>query len=198
MKLQALALSLLAATGLATPVRRDVGQAVYTLRLSSRVATLDGVYLTTSANGSTLGVYPTPAAERLHVYPVKNPTTGLAELRTQGAGNTLAVVGKHGLLDFASLEDPAAVPVPEGGKCDWTSFRLDDEEQGGVLRYAGEGAQNGGGWAAFPDVTAEGGWSVKWKGGCLLTELRGGNIAKAFTTEEYMPVQVVYERVKDE
>ncbi|KAK4241578.1 hypothetical protein C8A03DRAFT_30301 [Achaetomium macrosporum] len=185
MKLQALTLSLLAATGLATPVRRDVGQAVYTLRLSSRVGTLNGVYITTSTNGTTLGVYPTPASERLHVYPVKNPATGLAELHTQEDGNTLAVVGTNGLLDFASLEDPAKVPVPEGGKCDWTSFRLDEEEEG-VLRYAGEGAQNGGGWAAFPDSTAKGGWSLKWKG------------AKAFTTEDYMPVQVVYELVKDE
>jgi hypothetical protein len=35
MKLQALTLSLLASTGLATPIRRDVSQAVYTLRLTS-------------------------------------------------------------------------------------------------------------------------------------------------------------------
>jgi hypothetical protein len=127
------------------------------------------VYLTTSVNGTTLGAYPTTpgSEERLRVYPVKNPATGLAELRTQGGpgeGNTLAVVGAHGLLDFASLEDPAAVPVPEGGKCDWTSFRLDDDEQegDGVLRYA---AGDGGDWVAFPDEVAKGGWSVKWKGG---------------------------------
>lgn len=35
MRLQAITLSLLAATGLATPIRRDVKQAVYTLRLTS-------------------------------------------------------------------------------------------------------------------------------------------------------------------
>jgi hypothetical protein len=40
MRLQALILSLLASTGLATPLRRDIAQAVYTLRLSSYVSSL--------------------------------------------------------------------------------------------------------------------------------------------------------------
>jgi hypothetical protein len=194
MKLQALTLSLLASTGLATPIRRDVSQAVYTLRLTSSVKSLNGLYLTatpspgSNANTTTLGVYTSPSnpsTPTIKFYPVHNPSTNLDELRTPG-DSTLAVVGANGLLDFASVADPAAVELPEGATCDWASFLLVDE--GSAVKYAG--GEEGGRWVAFPvdgvSEEGDGGWSVKWKD------------PSAWTTTDYMPVQVVYELVKDE
>lgn len=189
MRLQAIALSLLAATGLATPIRRDVNQAVYTLRLSSPVKTLDGLYLTTANNDdtTTLGVNTSSdpsAAKTVKFYPVRNPDTELDELRSTASG-ALAVVGANGLLDFAALADPEAVEAPDGTTVDWTSFRLAaGEAEGGAVEYVGKGAE--GRWIAFPVKGDEERWSVKWRD------------VSAWTTETYMPVQVVYELVKEE
>jgi len=191
MKLQAFTLSLLASAGLATPSRRDISRAVYTLRLSSTVESLNGLYLTTNAkpssnpNATTLGVSTsTPAAgPTIKFYPVLNPSTQLSELRTPSSSDTaLAVVGTNGLLDFARLADPAgqAGSVPKGTTVDWTSFRLD--EAAGTVGYGGKDAK--GRWVAFP--VSEKAWAVKWKD------------VSAWTTQNYLPVQVVYELVKDE
>ncbi|KAH6650604.1 hypothetical protein F5144DRAFT_556663 [Chaetomium tenue] len=198
MRLQAITLSLLAATGLATPIRRDVGQAVYTLRLTSPVKSLDGLYLTTSPPQSdtddttTLGVStsttPSPATKPVRFYPVRNPDTDLDELRraSDTGGGALAVVGANGLLDFAALADPEAVQAPDGTTVDWTSFRLGAEKEGGAVEYVGKGGVAEGRWVAFP-VGGEGErWSVKWRD------------VSAWTTENYMPVEVVYELVKEE
>ena len=104
----------------------------------------------------------------MRFYPVRNPTTGLSELRAaDSSGAALAVVGANGLLDFSSLADPAAVTVPVGTTVDWTSFSL----EGGDVKYAGAGGE--GRWVAFPTAGAGGvvkrgseeGWSVKWKDG---------------------------------
>ncbi|KXX73574.1 hypothetical protein MMYC01_205816 [Madurella mycetomatis] len=176
MKFQALALALFASTGLSIPIAQDDLPPVYTLRLSSRVESLDGAYIT--ANGTLLGVYSRSTAP-VQFTPVVNPETGLAELRTYPEGsNALALIGSNDLLDFASLEDPAGVNVPDGTTVDWTSFKLDEgaQEEGNVLEYVkGEGV-----WVAFPRGN-EGDWSVKWKG------------VEAWTTTDYMPVKVVYE-----
>ncbi|EAQ93158.1 predicted protein [Chaetomium globosum CBS 148.51] len=202
MRLQAITLSLLAATGLATPIRRDVSQAVYTLRLTSPVKSLDGLYLTTTPQSdtddtSTLGVSTStttsPATQPVRFYPVHNPDTDLDELRrssdTVGGGGALAVVGANGLLDFAALADPEAVQAPDGTTVDWTSFRLGAEKKeggGGAVEYVGKGGVAEGRWVAFP-VGGEGErWSVKWRD------------VSAWTTENYMPVEVVYELVKEE
>jgi hypothetical protein len=191
MRLQAITLSLLAATGLATPIRRDVNQAVYTLRLTSPLKTLDGLYLTTASSEDTtttnLGVNTSanPSASTVKFYPVRNPSTNLDELHnadTTGAG-ALAVVGANGLLDFAALADPEAVETPEGGTVDWTSFRL--EPGSGAVEYVGKGDVEGR-WVAIPVGGAEERWSVKWRD------------VNAWTTETFMPVQVVYELVKEE
>ncbi|AEO70495.1 2121a4ce-0610-4903-af75-060d14452285 [Thermothielavioides terrestris] len=194
MKFQAFALSLLAASGLASPVPQDVRQPLYTLRLSSPVPALDGAYLTLSPKNATqVGVYPPASAEdaQIRFHAVQDPATGRAELRTTNIpttgmrGTVLALVG-GGLLDLASLQDPAAVPVPAGGVCDWTSFRLGDGEgEGKRIVYVGKDGQAAGTWVAFPDGEAGAGWSVKWKDD------------NAVTTENYMPVQLVYEPVQD-
>jgi hypothetical protein len=109
-------------------------------------------------------VFPNPTQNRILFYPVHNPTTGLSELRAPSSGDTLAVVGSNGLLDLASLDDPAAVTLPEGATCDWTSFRLDqDGKAEGTVKYAGEAAE--GRWVVFPASQGQEGWSVKWKDG---------------------------------
>ncbi|KAG7292928.1 hypothetical protein NEMBOFW57_002973 [Staphylotrichum longicolle] len=226
MKLQAVILSLLASTGLATPLRRDISQALYTLRLTSYapfsssspfspslnplqpqtnlnpptrpsnspVTSLNGLYLTAAPNATTLTTTSPQSqspADKITFYPVLNPTTGLSELHT-GASTTLAVVGANGLLDLSSLADPAAAPVPAGTTVDWTSFRLEAQgsREEGTVKYAGEDGAGQGRWVVFPSLAAGGGgaeeWSVKWKD------------VNAWTTENYMPVQVVYELVKDE
>ena len=149
----------------------------------------------------------------MRFYPVRNSTTGLSELRAaDSSGAALAVVGANGLLDFSSLADPAAVTVPVGTTVDWTSFSL----EGGDVKYAGAGGE--GRWVAFPTAGAGGvvkrgseeGWSVKWKDGELgFSSLFPSSllpvgwfadlfaIANAWTTENYMPVQVVYELVQN-
>lgn len=102
-------------------------------------------------------------AQAVRFYPVESPATGLWELRTaapRGEAGALALIGVNGLLDFARLEDPAAVEVPEGGTLDWRSFRLDGGEDGNALEYAGEGQ---GVWVAFSNRANT--WSVKWKDG---------------------------------
>ncbi|KAK4144357.1 uncharacterized protein C8A04DRAFT_27811 [Dichotomopilus funicola] len=206
MKFSALSLSLLASVGLATPVRRDVAQSVYTLRLSSTNQQLDGLYLTaaeaTAADESTgstitLSVYtsshqgPTPPAVKF--YPVANPSTKLNELHTAGDnddGSTLAVVGSNGLLDFSLLVDPHSVELPDGTTADWTSFALQDEgasRDDGTVEYAGQdGGSSKGNWVAFPVGGAEEQWTVKWKD------------ETAWTTSNWMPVDVVYELIKNE
>ncbi|KAK3300512.1 uncharacterized protein B0H64DRAFT_17242 [Chaetomium fimeti] len=189
MRFQAVTLALFAAAGLATPIRRDVSQAVYTLRLTSRNKALDGLYLTaaSSANNqetTTLGVNTSadPSAATVKFHPVRNPDTELDELRSAAeGGGALAVVGANGLLDFAALADPEAVPAPDGTTVDWTSFRLDQED--GAVEYVGKGVE--GGWVAFPVMGEEERWSVKWRD------------VTAWTTENYMPVQVVYELVEE-
>ncbi|KAH6853896.1 hypothetical protein B0I37DRAFT_18018 [Chaetomium sp. MPI-CAGE-AT-0009] len=200
MRLQAITLSLLAATGLATPIRRDVSQAVYTLRLTSPFKTLDGLYLTTTSaptdqETTTLGVNTSadPSAATVKFYPVHNPNTKLDELHSADStsgGGALAVVGANGLLNFAALADPEAVAAPEGTTVDWTSFRLGQGQgqgqEGGAVEYVGKGGGARGGWVAFR-VGGEGErWSVKWRD------------VNAWTTADYMPVQVVYELVKEE
>ncbi|KAK3905811.1 hypothetical protein C8A05DRAFT_30368 [Staphylotrichum tortipilum] len=178
-----LTLALLAHPILSTPLpRRDTASAIYTLRLSSPSTPLDNLYLTTTPNSTSLTTSPLPITPLL-VHPIFNPTTGLSELHTS-ASSTLAVVGANGLLDFSSLADPAAVAVPDGTTVDWTRFELVEEDSSreeGTVKYAG--GVEGGRWVAFPTGEA---WSVKWKG------------AEAWTTENYMPVQVVYELVKEE
>ncbi|KAL2126613.1 hypothetical protein VTI74DRAFT_532 [Chaetomium olivicolor] len=187
MRLQALVLSLLASTGLANPIRRDVSQPAYTLRVTSPVTTLNNQPVTTSPYNTThLGIFPRGGGQPIRFYPVFNPATGLAELHSLETGHTLAVMGTNGLLDFVSFENPAAVSVAPGTTLDWTSFRLDQEKK--VLRYAG----GEGSWVAFPDKggnrdgSAGGAWVVKWKGD------------DAWTTMNYMPVEVVYELVKED
>ena len=155
-----------------------------TLLLHSPVASLDGLYLTTSPSSTALttassGTTTGSGGDTVRFYPVRDPTTGLSELRAaDSSGAALAVVGANGLLDFSSLADPAAVAVPVGTTVDWTSFRL----EGGDVKYAGAGGE--GRWVAFPTAGGvverssreEGalapvkrgeGWSVKWKDGEL-------------------------------
>ncbi|KAK4251793.1 hypothetical protein C7999DRAFT_27472 [Corynascus novoguineensis] len=205
MKVPALTLSLLATAGLATPVRRDVGQEFYTLRLSSPAKFLDGLYLTTNpnsdkANTTALVVYTSPSKPNVpdvRFYPVLDPSTKLAELRTPSSpsSNTaLAVVGTNGLFDFARIADPdgTADELPEGTTVDWTSFRLDEGESAGTVKYdGGSGDEEAeGNWVVFPlrgssvETKEEEVWGVKWKGG------------NAWTTTDYLPVEVVYELVK--
>jgi hypothetical protein len=153
-----------------------------------------------------------PSASTVKFYPVRNPSTNLDELHnadTTGAG-ALAVVGANGLLDFAALADPEAVETPEGGTVDWTSFRL--EPGSGAVEYVGKGDVEGR-WVAIPVGGAEERWSVKWRDGefarfflfsslllkkeCWLTNV-SCFVVNAWTTETFMPVQVVYELVKEE
>ncbi|KAK4132401.1 hypothetical protein BT67DRAFT_457496 [Trichocladium antarcticum] len=190
MKLHALTIALLASTGLANPIRYDVRQPIYTLRLSSPNPSLNNRYLT--SNNSRLGIHPSPpTTPPIRFYPIPNPATGLAELRTvppkdgDGAATATSVtlMGANGLLDLASLADPAAAAAPAGTTVDWTSFRL---LEAGLLEYGAPGAD--GAWVAFPAAGAaagEAGWSVKWKD------------VNAWTTANYMPVQVVYELVRE-
>ncbi|KAK4150754.1 hypothetical protein C8A00DRAFT_45932 [Chaetomidium leptoderma] len=202
MRLQTLAVSLLASAGLATPIRRDASPAIYALRLSSPGTPLDGRYLTatpspTHPDTTTLGVSSKPqpgggGENKISFYPVPNEKTGLSELRTtfsnDGGATTLAVVGSNGLLDFAGLADPAAVAVPDGTTVDWTSFRL-DAEGAGTVSYAGPAGgerEVQGGWVAFPSPSGQkGGWNVKWRND------------DAWTTQDYLPVRVLYELAEE-
>ncbi|AEO53618.1 hypothetical protein MYCTH_2114542 [Thermothelomyces thermophilus ATCC 42464] len=199
MRLQALTLSLLAAAGLASPIRSAASEELYTLRLSSADKSLDGRYLTTipdsgNANTTALVVYTSsskPGDAFIKFHPVVNPSTKLAELRTPSSSSNvaLAVVGTNGLFDFASVADPddTADDLPEGTKVDWTSFRLHQEGDIGTVEYEGDDdAVAEGNWFAFPirvsEATKEGeAWGVKWKDG------------SAWTTTDYLPVKVVYE-----
>lgn len=147
------------------------------------VTALDGLYLTTTPPSSddanattTLGVYSnpsTPSTPQIKFHPVRNPDTSLWELHTAGE-TTLAVLGANGLLDFASLSDPAATTetLPEGTLLDWTSFSLDSEAGGGsgMVDYAGTVGR----WVAFPtshdpgavrggEGDGEMAWIVKWR-----------------------------------
>jgi hypothetical protein len=104
-----------------------------------------------------------PSAKPALFTPVVDGKTGLAELRTYPQGDgALALVGRNGLLELASLEDPASVNVPDGMTIDWTSFKLEEEAGAAApLEYVkGEGA-----WVAFPRGNNKGEWSVKWKDG---------------------------------
>ncbi|KAK4193300.1 hypothetical protein QBC35DRAFT_458356 [Podospora australis] len=183
MKFQALFLAALVSTGLAAPTPETAPKfaPVYTLRLSSRTATLDGKYLSTS--NSTLGIFSKPSSS-VKFYAVKNPQTGLSELHTyprSASDNTLALVGTNGLLDLSSLPNPAQVTVPKGTVVDWQSFHLSEaDEEAGALGYA---AGKEGSWVAFPATSGKGEWTVKWKEG------------SAITIQNYIPVKVVYELV---
>ncbi|KAL2271251.1 hypothetical protein VTJ83DRAFT_622 [Remersonia thermophila] len=190
MQLQTLITSLLASVALATPVRRDV-QGLYTLRLSTPYAPLDGLYLRALAPpvanataGLALGVTPSAKGESIVVYPVENPSSGLAELHTP-EGGAVALVGRKGLLDLASiLGDPAAAPVPEGATIDWTSFKLGDVGAG-PLGFAARAGR----WVAFPTPAKNGeppAWGVKFKDNA------------AVTTENYVQVTILYEPLKSE
>ncbi|KAK3694708.1 hypothetical protein B0T22DRAFT_533703 [Podospora appendiculata] len=187
MKWQALALSVLASTGLASPInpeaRDTAAQKVYTLRLSSKEPSLDGQYL--GVNGTLVGVF--KAASVVRFYTVPNAKTGNVELHTYPVGvvdHALALVGSesHGLLDFSDVVNPASTTFPTGTKCDYTSFRLSAGEQvaaDNTLVYAG--ASNGR-WVVFP--TGNGAeWSVKWKA------------SSALTIQNYQLVDVVYEPI---
>ncbi|KAL2154706.1 hypothetical protein VTH82DRAFT_3382 [Thermothelomyces myriococcoides] len=200
MRLQALALSLLAVAGLATPVRRAFGEHSFTLRLSSKDKSLDGQYLTTlsgagRANTTSLVAYASsskPGDEFIKFSPVVDPDTKLAELRTPSSTSdaALAVVGSNGLFDFASVPDPdgTADELPEGTTVDWTSFRLKEEGDVRTVEYGRSNAAAKGGWFAFPireSKASEKGeaWGIKWKE------------ESAFTTTDYLPVKILVEPV---
>ncbi|KAL2255494.1 hypothetical protein VTK26DRAFT_3244 [Humicola hyalothermophila] len=198
MQLRALALALLASPlALATPITRDVRQALYTLRLSSSTPSLDGRYLSAAGSDGTLvGVYDDDkAAAPVRFYVVTNPSTGLSELRAvsdDGGDSTaaLALLGSNDLFDFASVVDPAEVNVPDGATLDWTSFELaegkgedGDVDGGNEVLYAPPRGSKEGSWVAFP-TGGRGEWSVKWKG------------VEAITTGNYMPVKVLYELIE--
>ncbi|KAL1836694.1 hypothetical protein VTJ49DRAFT_4788 [Mycothermus thermophilus] len=196
MRLQTLTASLLASITLATPIRRDVSAELYTLRLATPYTPLNGLYLhaLTPAQNATAGIAlgVTPSTQggddsaAVVVYPVANPASGLAELHTPDGG-ALVLVGRHGLLDLASVVgDPAAAPVPDGVTIDWTSFKLADDDGAGSLGFAG----GVGRWVAFPSAPAKSGdpqaWGVKFKD------------STAATTENYVPVTILYEPLKKE
>ncbi|KAK4197842.1 hypothetical protein QBC40DRAFT_341659 [Triangularia verruculosa] len=181
MKFQAVLLAALSATGLASPIpeAQPKPQLVpaYTLRLSSRTASLDGKYLTLS--NTTLGVFHSSPSPKF--YPVRNPDTNLLELHSTSSKSTLALVGTHGLLELSALPDPAAVTVPTGTTLDWQNFDLSEDDSAGSLTYAGSNKQ--GGWVAFPVGRGgqQGEWVVKWKD------------TTATTIQNFIPVKVVYE-----
>ncbi|KAK0734396.1 hypothetical protein B0T26DRAFT_68504 [Lasiosphaeria miniovina] len=177
MKWQALALSFLATTGLASPI---FGQPeIYTLRLSSRNKALDGQYL--GVNGALVGVFKDSSVVRFIPVP-SGSSSNLVELHTYPVGKeerALALVGKQGLLDFSDVVNPAASNFPKGTTCDWTAFRLGSSTAKKTVVYAGKA----GGWVAFPTGPDGSDWSVKWKD------------SSAITIENYMTVDVVYEAV---
>ncbi|KAK3393636.1 hypothetical protein B0H63DRAFT_458687 [Podospora didyma] len=175
MKWSALAVSLFAASGLASPMFADLD--VYTLRLSSTTKSLNGKYL--GVNGTLVGVYKETSVVKFIAVP-SSEKPSFVELHTYPIGKVdraLALVGKQGLLDFTDVTEPSSVTVPKGTTCDWTSFSLGEK----TLKYGGSKA---GGWVAFPTGKDATEWSVKWKD------------ASAITIQNYMPVDVVYETTK--
>ncbi|KAK3987740.1 hypothetical protein QBC44DRAFT_399659 [Cladorrhinum sp. PSN332] len=185
MKFTTVLFTLLATTGLASPVpdAKPKFVSLYSLKLSSRSKSLDGKYL--QVIGSTVGVSSTPSTQSVRFYPIRNPESGLWELRQSPATTTqsLALVGSNGLLELASLPNPAAVQVPKGTTLEWTGFDLAEgaETEAGALGYAGKT----GGWVAFPEGKDGQQWTVKWKD------------ASAITIQNYQTVKLVYEKVKE-
>ncbi|KAK4231196.1 hypothetical protein QBC38DRAFT_451574 [Podospora fimiseda] len=183
MKFTTVLFSLLATTGLASPVpdTKPKFVSLYSLKLSSRSKTLDGKYL--SIVGSTVGVTSSPTAETVKFYPIRNPESNLWELRQSPATTTqsLALLGSNGLLELSSLPNPAAVTVPTGTTLEWKGFDLADgpETETGALGYAGKV----GGWVVFPE--GKDAWTVKWKD------------ASAITIQNYQTVSLVYEKAKE-
>ncbi|CAP69224.1 uncharacterized protein PODANS_1_8915 [Podospora anserina S mat+] len=184
MKFQAILIATLSATGLASPVPEPQAKPkfvqAYTLRLSSRTPSLDGKPLTLS--NTTLGIFPSSPSTPLF-YPIRNPQTNLLELHSPQTSSALALVGTHGLLSLSALPNPASVTVPTGTTLDWQNFDLSDDASAGSLTYAG--STKDGSWVAFPVGKGQAGeWAVKWKD------------VTATTTQNYIPVKVVYEVVE--
>ena len=73
-------------------------------------------------------------------------------------------MGSNGVLELASLTNPAAVTVPKGTTLEWTGFDLaaGADTEAGALGYAGKT----GGWVVFPEGSSKDQrWAVKWKDG---------------------------------
>lgn len=187
MKWQTLSGLLVATTGLASPINPVAARAdnpdVYNLRISSETKSLDGRYLT--VNGSNeVGLFPT--APVLQVTMVPSGDSGTVELHTYPVGivdHALAVVGSEGLLPFVEIVNPArSSSCARGSQCDWTSFGVaKDPPQ--LLTYV-RGPEDKGMWVAIKATKNE--WTVKWK-----------DAGKGFTTENYIPIQIVYEPVSN-
>ncbi|KAK4170319.1 hypothetical protein QBC43DRAFT_197654 [Cladorrhinum sp. PSN259] len=185
MKFTTVLFTFLATTGLASPIpdAKPKFVSLYSLKLSSRSKNLDGKYL--QVIGNTVGVTTSAPTSEVRFYPIRNPESGLWELRQSPATTTqtLALVGANGLLELASLPNPAAVNVPTGTTLEWKGFDLADgaETETGALGYAGKT----GGWVAFPEGKDGQQWTVKWKD------------ASAITVQNYQTVKLVYEKVNE-
>ncbi|KAK1774135.1 hypothetical protein QBC45DRAFT_481592 [Copromyces sp. CBS 386.78] len=156
-----------------------------------------------SASGSVIGVFPDAKNDPIKFYAVPNKDTGLVELHNW-AGipsppgsppnakiKAIALVGnaRTGLMELTNVEDPAAVCADgDGLDCEWTSFTLNSSGPTNTVTYAGPG-----GWVAFKSDKVEGGgWVVRWK---LLTDEKMKSTAQATTTQDFVPIDLVYEPI---
>ncbi|EON96892.1 hypothetical protein UCRPA7_7698 [Phaeoacremonium minimum UCRPA7] len=177
-----LSLALFASAAVASPVAPRDDLTVYSLKVSSRTAGLDGSYL--ACNGSTVGVYQAKQPVKVYTVPSGTGQKGMYELHTYPVGvvdHALGLVGNNGgLLQLTDVTMPASTTFPVGTTCDWTSFSLggsrDPDTEGDTLQYNGAKGK----WVAFPG--ASGTWKVTWLTG------------SAIVVQDYIPIDVVLEK----
>ncbi|KAI0407249.1 hypothetical protein F4802DRAFT_46704 [Xylaria palmicola] len=164
----AITLGFIAGSVLAAPTD---GLDLFKLKISSTTNRLNGRYL--SSNASTLGVYDSDEFSPIRVYQTSSSKKGCTQLHTYPVGivdHALALVGADGLMTLTDMVNPAGSKPVDGRVTEWEEFKVSDTK----LTNNGQGS-----WIAFP--TTKSSWSVKWTDG------------SAFTTANYMPVEIVME-----
>ncbi|KAK5663698.1 hypothetical protein OQA88_4129 [Cercophora sp. LCS_1] len=181
-----LAISFFSAAVVASPIIPAPDAFAYKLKLVSRHSELDGRIL--SVDNNVVGVHKSRTAKPLEVYAVADKKTGLVELRTyprSSQESLLALIGENGLFDANILPNPAGIQFLPGTTVDW-QFRLGGRDGAGgraenSVTYEGKK----GGWAAYPrGENAD--WVLTFKS------------PEAWTTQDYIDVQVVYEPLDDD
>ncbi|KAI1813457.1 hypothetical protein GGS20DRAFT_477476 [Poronia punctata] len=167
-------LGLIASNVIAAPLESEAKDDLnlFNLKISApNNPELDGRYL--SQEGSDVGLYegdPSP----IRVYKTSSQKKGRNQLHTYPIGIVDHALGLVGPPDFMTLTDminPARVKPKDGEVAVWDTFVISHDR----LTNDGRGA-----WLAFP--AAESSWRIKWSDG------------SAFTTEDYMPVEVLMEK----
>lgn len=163
-------------------------------RYSENYPQLHDKYL--SILSEQVGIFPTQ--ENLVFYTTPGVNSESVSMHTIPIGivdHALVLTGENGLYDLKDGMPALTDPAPSA-TYSWREFVLEEESNAVLWRAASEGK-----WVVFPG-SEQGSFEVKWNDGMYsLAKYQPKNVANTsigtgFTTQDYLPIEVVFEEVE--